>query len=239
MAMRTSEKGIVALIGHEGIVPGVYFDSVGVATFGVGHTAMAGAPKPIDMRRGMPADMDAELVRVFEVFRKDLEKYEADVNQAIKVPLEQHEFDAAVSFHFNTGAIKKATWVKTLNAGDRQAAAHQIMNWTKPPEIIPRRKEEQKLFATGKYPNSRISVWNVTPDGQVVWKPAKTLLPAEALGLMRGTTRADMFHPDPAEESNGAGAGLVAIAAGGSLAAVWSFACKIPFLSALFERCVQ
>ena len=40
--MRTSDLGIIALLGHEGIVPGPYYDSVGVLTYGVGHTASAG-----------------------------------------------------------------------------------------------------------------------------------------------------------------------------------------------------
>jgi lysozyme len=61
----------------------------------------------------MPADLDAELTRVFEVFAKDMERFSADVNRAVKVPMKQHEFDAAVSFHFNTGGIGRATWVKS------------------------------------------------------------------------------------------------------------------------------
>ena len=116
--MRTSDKGIAALLSHEGVVPGPYIDSVGVHTYGVGHTAAAGSPDPKRMAPGMPKDLDAALVNVFEVFRKDLAKYERAVELAIKVPVTQTQFDAAVSFHFNTGAIAKASWVKKLNAGD-------------------------------------------------------------------------------------------------------------------------
>ena len=44
--MKTSDAGIIALISHEGIVPGPYKDSKGILTYGVGHTKAAGAPDP-------------------------------------------------------------------------------------------------------------------------------------------------------------------------------------------------
>ncbi|MGW7506109.1 lysozyme, partial [Streptomyces albidoflavus] len=81
--MRVSDKGIAFLVAHEGVVPGPYLDSVGVWTWGVGHTAAAGAPIPSAMPRGMPADLDAALREVFMVFRRDLAKYEADVERAL------------------------------------------------------------------------------------------------------------------------------------------------------------
>jgi hypothetical protein len=91
--MRTSDAGIFALALHEGIVPAPYLDSVNVWTYGIGHTAAAGAPDPAQMPRGNPADLERALARVFEVFRADLPKYEAEVRAAVKVPLRQHEFE--------------------------------------------------------------------------------------------------------------------------------------------------
>ena len=58
-----------------------------------------------------------------------LERYEAAVLRAVKVPLEPHEFDALVSFHYNTGGIAKAALTRHLNAGDRAAAATAFMAW--------------------------------------------------------------------------------------------------------------
>ncbi|WP_415128195.1 hypothetical protein [Paracoccus sp. (in: a-proteobacteria)] len=51
--MQVSDKGVAFLVAHEGIVPGPYLDGVGVWTFGIGHTAAAGAPIPKDLPRGM------------------------------------------------------------------------------------------------------------------------------------------------------------------------------------------
>lgn len=189
--MKTSDAGVIALISHEGIVPGPYKDSRGVLTYGVGHTKAAGEPDPANMAAGMPTDLDAALVRVFQVFRADLAKYEAAVNKAITVPTSQEQFDAAVSFHYNTGAIAKATWVKTLNAGEPQKAANQIMNWSKPPEIIGRRQAEKNLFSLGVYPSQDLTVWGVTDTREVIWRPQRTLSPDEALGLMRGSVSPD------------------------------------------------
>ena len=182
--MQVSDKGIFALAQHEGIVPAPYRDSVGVLTYGIGHTKAAGGPDPASLPRGMPADLDAALRDVFDVFRRDLESYSEAVRRAVKVPVEQHEFDALVSFHFNTGGIARAAFVRHLNEGNRAAAAKAIMNWGHPPEIIPRRKAEQRLFREGVYPSGTVPVWQVTDAGQVVWKPARSLSMAQVLDLL-------------------------------------------------------
>jgi lysozyme len=195
MNMRTSDAGIFALALHEGIVPAPYKDSVGVWTYGIGHTAGAGAPDPAMMPRGMPKNLDAALADVFATFRRDLPKYEAGVNRAVKVPISQAQFDALVSFHYNTGAIGKASLVKRLNAGDKAGAAAGFMAWKKPAEIIPRRKEEQKLFATGTYPSGQVTVWQVDGSGRVIWKPVKRLNMPQDLDLLRGKTETVALEP--------------------------------------------
>lgn len=184
--MHTSDRGVAFLAAHEGIVPGPYLDSVGVWTYGVGHTAAAGSPVPASMPRGMPADLDAALRDVFTVFRRDLAKYEAAVAAAIgRTPCEQHEFDAAVSFHFNTGAIGRAGWVKIWKAGRKEAAARSMLaNWRRPAGIIKRREAEYGLFLSGSYGEMRAPVWPVSTAGRITWKPVRTLSQAEILALM-------------------------------------------------------
>lgn len=130
--MQMTDQGLLALVRHEGLVPGAYTDVKQVWTFGIGHTAAAGPPDPATMPRGMPADLDAGIRQAFRVFRADLARYEAAVLRAVKVPLEPHEFDALVSFHYNTGGIAKAALTRHLNAGDRAAAAAAFMGWLKP-----------------------------------------------------------------------------------------------------------
>lgn len=189
--MKTSDAGIFALALHEGIVPGPYLDSEGVWTFGIGHTAAAGAPDPAKMPRGPSAD----LARVFAVFRKDLAAYEADVARAVTIDLEQHEFDALVSFHFNTGAIGRASLVKRLNAGDRKAAADGFMAWRKPAAIIERREAEQHLFETGEYPQGRVPVWGVTDAGRVIFKQQSSLGIDEVMEFLHGRPASSLAEP--------------------------------------------
>jgi lysozyme len=184
--MRTSDRGLLALIRHEGVVPGPYLDVKGVWTFGIGHTAAAGAPDPGLMPRGMPADLDAGIREAFRVFRRDLVRYEAEVLRAVKIPLAPHEFDALVSFHYNTGGIARATLTKHLNTGDRAAAADAFMNWLKPAALRPRREAERDLFRHGRYPSGTLPVWAVDAGGRVDFsKPLRRLKESEALQLLR------------------------------------------------------
>jgi lysozyme len=140
------------------------------------------------MPRGLPADLDAGIREAFRVFRSDLATCEAEVLRAVKVPLEPHEFDALVSFHYNTGGIAKAALTRHLNAGNRAASAAAFMGWLKPPAIRSRREAESDLFAKGIYPTGTIPVWAVDRNGRVDFsRPIRRLTDAEALALLRPT----------------------------------------------------
>lgn len=116
------------------------------------------------------------LKEVFKLFQADVQKYADAVNAALKVPVSQTEFDALVSFHFNTGGIKRASLVKSINAGDKKKAAKEFLNWNKPKEVIGRRKKEQKLFAEGAFSNSgKATVYPADAQGKVQWKKGKTI----------------------------------------------------------------
>lgn len=72
-----------------------------------------------------PGQCDARLVT-------DLERYASDVSQAIgNAPTTQAQFDALVSFHYNTGAIGRATLTRKHRAGDRAGAAREFARWNR------------------------------------------------------------------------------------------------------------
>lgn len=205
--MQMTDRGLMALVRHEGLVPGPYLDTAGVWTFGIGHTAAAGAPDPAKLPRGMPADLDAGTREAFRIFRADLARYEADVRRAVTVPLAPHEFDALVSFHYNTGGIARAALTRHLNAGNRVAAAHAFMGWLKPAAIRSRREAERDLFRDGRYPGGTIPVWAVDRNGRVDFsRPVRRLTEPEALALLRpaagsppqATTASTAAPPAPA-----------------------------------------
>lgn len=188
--MHMTDRGLLALVRHEGIVPGPYLDVAGVWTFGIGHTAAAGAPDPVRMPRGMPGDLDAGIREAFRIFRADLATYEAAVRHAVKVSLAPHELDALVSFHYNTGGIARAALTRHLNAGNRVAAAEAFMGWLKPAAIRPRREAERDLFRHGRYPTGTIPVWAVDRNGRVDFsRPVRRLTESEALALLHPAAR--------------------------------------------------
>lgn len=166
--MTISTRGLLEIAEHEGIVPAPYLDSVGVWTWGIGHTAAAGGPDPAKMNRAMPQDIDAAVMAAIDQFAIDVKGYVARVNDAIRVPLAQQQFDALVTFDFNTGGIHRAKLTAAINAGDPDAARH-FMGWLRPPEIRKRRTAEMALFQTGDYAanGDAVPVWRTDGRGRL------------------------------------------------------------------------
>lgn len=133
---------------HEAIVREAYKDTKGIWTWSIGLTNATGH----NVERYI--DKPQTLQHCLAVYVWALEKYAKDVREAFTKPLTQKQFAAALSFHYNTGAIKRATWVKSFNAGDITKAKKEIMNYSKPKEIIGRRTKERDLFFDGKWSNN-------------------------------------------------------------------------------------
>jgi len=100
-----SPAGLEQLVAEEGEVLRAYRDVAGVWTIGVGLTAASGVVTP---KAGMVITK-AESRRLLAAALK--RRYEPAVAAAM-LGAPAHAFDGAVSFHFNTGAIARASWVK-------------------------------------------------------------------------------------------------------------------------------
>ena len=62
----------------------------------------------------------------------DLERYAAEVAAAIgDAPTSQAQFDALVSFHYNTGAIARATLTARHREGDHEGAIREFARWNR------------------------------------------------------------------------------------------------------------
>jgi GH24 family phage-related lysozyme (muramidase) len=85
-------------------------------------------------------------------FEQDLAKYAAAVSKAIgAAKTTQEQFDALVSFHYNTGAIRTATLTKKHVAGDYAGAVKEFARWTKNDGrvmqgLVNRRADEANLY---------------------------------------------------------------------------------------------
>ena len=136
------------IVSHEAIVREAYKDSVGVWTWSVGITNSSGHQVYPRYK-----DKPQSLEHCLEIYAWLLnKKYLPSVLKAFEGhDLEEHELGGALSFHWNTGRIRTASWVKKWKAGDIVGARAGFMEWKKPPEIIGRRKKECKLFFDGKW----------------------------------------------------------------------------------------
>ena len=147
--MRISEKGLAMIEKFEGCLLKASNKLDGVWTIGYGQTGRYYGKR---VRRGMTTTK-AEA----HAWLRDhsIKTYEDAVTQAVKVPLNQHQFDALVSFAYNVGvgALKQSTALRKLNAGDYAGAADALTMWTKCngkvlAGLVRRRKEERALFLT-------------------------------------------------------------------------------------------
>lgn len=151
--MKTSDNGIAIVQAFEGClkpVPGrpgffkPYICPAGVLTIGWGHTNHH-EPK-----------FDAHTIwsqkQCDDALRADLRGFERHVEQLTKVPLAQHEFDALVSWAYNTGGPSKASLWAALNAGRKDRIPDKLAEWNKAggkvlAGLTRRRKSEGELFA--------------------------------------------------------------------------------------------
>lgn len=112
--MQTSVAGRRFIEAFEGLSLRAYWDSTGkVWTIGFGHTNAAGPPRVYE---GMLID-EPEADRILAA---DLASVETEVEHLVKVPLTQAQFDALVSFQFNTGWLghRNCSLLRALNARD-------------------------------------------------------------------------------------------------------------------------
>ena len=125
---------------EEGARNKAYKDSKGLWTIGVGHLIKA------DEQNLITATLTDEQVE--DLLRSDLKWCSEAVETSVKVPLQQHQFDALYSLCFNIGGTNfaKSTVVKKINENDLKGAADAILMWNKPDVLINRRKRERALF---------------------------------------------------------------------------------------------
>ncbi|WP_353641306.1 hypothetical protein [Mesorhizobium sp. WSM2239] len=172
LALRVDYDVAMEVASHEAIVRQAYKDSVGKWTWSVGLTSATG--HMVERYIGKPQSLE----HCLRVYVWALDNYAEEVRRVFKgVALTRAQFAAALSFHWNTGEIGKAVWVKHFKAGRIAEAKEAFMNYSKPKEIIPRRKAERDLFFDGKWSNDgRMTEWTrVKPTGHIDWKSGKRI----------------------------------------------------------------
>lgn len=147
---KINEAGLRLIKDFEGLSLKAYLCPAKVWTIGYGHTGK-------DVYKGQEITMN----EADELLRKDIERFERDVESLVKVPITDNQFSALVSFAYNTGSdidadtipegLGDSTLLKRLNRGDYKGAAGEFPYWCKAkgkilPGLARRRIAERKLF---------------------------------------------------------------------------------------------
>lgn len=145
--MKITPRMALEIAFHEGLVQETYKDSEGVDTWSIGVTSASG--HHVERYKANPATIE----RCIEVYIWLLDtKYAPAVRKMFAGHnLTEAQFTAALSFHWNTGAIESASWVNQWKRGDIDKARASIMLWRIPSSIIGRRRAERDLFFDGDW----------------------------------------------------------------------------------------
>ena len=180
--MRTLTPRIVGeILQHEGLAREAYRDSIGVWTWSVGITDASG--HRVERYRDDPQPLE----RCLEVYVWLLTtRYLPAVLDAFgTVEPSEHQLAAALSFHYNTGAIARASWLKQFLAGEPEAARKAILEWRRPHEILPRRRRERDLFFDAKWSgDGTVAVYEVAKPGYHPVRPKRVKIETLMAGLL-------------------------------------------------------
>lgn len=150
--MKISPAGLALIKSFEGLRLRAYDDATeraltqgqaakGVATIGWGHTA------------GVTAGMVCTEAEAEAWLASDLTAVEAEVERLVKVPLSQGQFDALVSFQYNTGWLEHphCSLLAALNSGNYRLAYQDFVLYNRASGRVLRgltwrRKAEAAMF---------------------------------------------------------------------------------------------
>lgn len=154
---------------HEAIVRQAYKDSVGVWTWSVGLTGATG--HNVTRYIGKPQSLE----RCLDVYVWALNNYaEAVRAEFAGHDLTEEQFGAALSFHWNTGAIRSASWPDLWKEGRLADARKSFLSWRKPASIIGRREAEAALFFDGVWSSTgQVPEYGVTANHTPAWSSRK------------------------------------------------------------------
>lgn len=139
-----------------------YRDSEGNWTIGYGHLIRTHEKKTLTFL----TEDQADALLLADV--SPLETYLNAIQGNFKAPLNQHQFDAVLSFAFNAGlgAFDKSTMLKKLRTGDFEGAAAEFDRWVhitvpapdgngtikkKLRGLVNRRRMDRAIFERGEY----------------------------------------------------------------------------------------
>lgn len=146
--MKITESLIKIVEEEEGWSAVPYLCPAGKWTIGFGSTFWEDG-KPVK-KEDKPIDKERGRILVKAHFAREVEPA---LDNLVKVPLTQNQYDALADFIYNVGVTNfaKSTLLRKLNAKDYEGAAAEFPKWNKGggkvlQGLVRRRKKEQDLF---------------------------------------------------------------------------------------------
>lgn len=145
--MKISSEGLALIKKHEGFREKMYFDQAGKPTIGYGTLIDTTAEQVYMTEPITKAEAEDLLVRDVSVAENAVERF-------VRGELEQHEYDALVSFVYNVGSgnFQNSTMLTHLNSGsNRETVANEFLKWKYAggkisSGLLSRREKERSLF---------------------------------------------------------------------------------------------
>ena len=146
--MIVSKNGLDLIKEFESFKSKPYLCPSQKATIGFGSTYYP------DGKKVTLQDKEITEEKAFEILEYIANKdFGSNINKVVKVPLNQNQFDALVSFAYNigNGNFNSSTLLRWLNQGNYKEASMQLLRWNKSKGIVlngltKRRKSEKALF---------------------------------------------------------------------------------------------
>jgi lysozyme len=117
--MKVSQAGVDLVKSFEGFRANAYFCPAGVPSIGYGHT------QGVEMGQVVSEEEATQLLI------EDLGAASRAVREWVKVPLNQNQFDALVSWTFNlgSGSLANSTLLRRLDRGEYGAVPCEMLRW--------------------------------------------------------------------------------------------------------------
>lgn len=138
------------IASHEAIIRQAYKDSANppVWTWSVGLTSATGHSVLRYVDNPQP------LQHCLNIYIWALKNYAVHVDSVFEGHLlTPEQYTGALSFHWNTGAIRRASWVKAFKAGDMKEAEALFKQWHSSGQLVERRRKEADLIWRGVWSN--------------------------------------------------------------------------------------
>ena len=146
--MKISNSGLDLIKQFEGLSLKPYLDAVNIPTIGFGSTYYEDGTKVTLKDKPITGERATELLEFIAN-----KTFSENINKVVKVPLNQNQFDALVSFSYNMGNknFNWSTLLKKLNLYDYGGASSEFGRWSQANGkilngLVLRRQKERELF---------------------------------------------------------------------------------------------